>query len=101
MHSFESLLHHAGERIVNVGGTGCACGGTHVKNTADIRGITVTKIKKVLGVSLVPGFPAQIRQSALLFKFASTGKPGKYLSNLVKSVWIMIKLRTCKLNSWS
>ncbi len=37
-----------GERIVNVGGTECACGGTHVKNTADICGITVTKIKKVV-----------------------------------------------------
>ena len=37
----------SGERMVNVGGTVCACGGTHVKNTADIRGVTVTKIKKV------------------------------------------------------
>ena len=36
-----------GERMVNVGGAVCACGGTHVKNTADIRGVTVTKIKKV------------------------------------------------------
>lgn len=33
--------------MVNVGGAACACGGTHVKNTADIRGLTVTKIKKV------------------------------------------------------
>ena len=33
--------------MVNVGGTECACGGTHVKNTADIVGITITKIKKV------------------------------------------------------
>ena len=37
-----------GERVVNVGGVGCPCGGTHVKSTADIRGVTVTKIKKVL-----------------------------------------------------
>ena len=37
-----------GERVVNVGGVGCPCGGTHVKNTADIRGVTVTKIKKVM-----------------------------------------------------
>ena len=37
----------SGERMVNVGGTVCACGGTHVKNTADIQGVTVTKIKKV------------------------------------------------------
>ena len=42
-----------GERMVNVGGAVCACGGTHVKNTADIRGVTVTKIKKVsLGARL-------------------------------------------------
>ena len=33
--------------MLNVGGTECACGGTHVKNTADIVGITITKIKKV------------------------------------------------------
>ena len=32
--------------MVNVGGTSCACGGTHVKNTNVIGGITVTKIKK-------------------------------------------------------
>jgi len=31
--------------MVNVGGTACACGGTHVKNTADVPGLTVTKIK--------------------------------------------------------
>lgn len=37
----------SGERMVDVGGTVCACGGTHVKNTADIQGVTVTKIKKV------------------------------------------------------
>ena len=43
-----------GERMVNVGGAVCACGGTHVKNTADIRGVTVTKIKKVsLGARLL------------------------------------------------
>lgn len=35
-----------GERIVNVGGVSCACGGTHVKNTSDIRGVSATKIKK-------------------------------------------------------
>ena len=33
--------------MVNVGGTECMCGGTHVKNTADIRNFTATKIKKV------------------------------------------------------
>ena len=32
--------------MVNVGGTSCACGGTHVKNTNVIGGVTVTKIKK-------------------------------------------------------
>ena len=37
----------AGERVVNVGGTECMCGGTHVKNTADIGAFTATKIKKV------------------------------------------------------
>ena len=36
-----------GDRVVNVGGTECMCGGTHVKNTADIRSFTATKIKKV------------------------------------------------------
>ena len=30
-----------------MGGTGCMCGGTHVKNTSEIQGLTVTKIKKV------------------------------------------------------
>ena len=38
---------YIGERIVDVGGTECMCGGTHVKNTADIRHFTATKIKKV------------------------------------------------------
>ena len=34
--------------MLNVGGTECACRGTHViHNTADIVGITVTKIKQV------------------------------------------------------
>ena len=37
----------AGERVVDVGGSECPCGGTHVKGVADIRGLTVTKIKKV------------------------------------------------------
>ncbi len=32
---------------MDVGGTECPCGGTHVKNVADIKGLTVTKIKKV------------------------------------------------------
>ena len=36
-----------GERIVNVGGTECPCGGTHVKNTGWIGGMSITKIKKV------------------------------------------------------
>ena len=31
-----------------MGGTGCMCGGTHVKNTSEILGLTVTKIKKVM-----------------------------------------------------
>ena len=39
---------YVGERIVTVGGVSCPCGGTHVKNVADIRAVTVTKIKKVL-----------------------------------------------------
>ena len=30
-----------------MGGTPCMCGGTHVKNTSEIKGLTVTKIKKV------------------------------------------------------
>jgi Ser-tRNA(Ala) deacylase AlaX len=29
-----------------MGGTGCPCGGTHVKKLGDINGVTVTKIKK-------------------------------------------------------
>ena len=37
---------------MNVGGTECMCGGTHVKNTADIRSFTATKIKKVHVTSL-------------------------------------------------
>ncbi len=41
------LIIYSGERIVSVGGSECPCGGTHVKNVTDIRGITVTKIKKV------------------------------------------------------
>ncbi len=41
-----------GERVVNVGGTECPCGGTHVKNVADIKGLTVTKIKKVCCIVL-------------------------------------------------
>jgi len=45
---FEQNIHNnAGDRIVSVGGTECPCGGTHVKNVTDIRGITITKIKKV------------------------------------------------------
>ena len=32
---------------MKVGGVECPCGGTHVKSVADIRGVTVTKIKKV------------------------------------------------------
>lgn len=36
-----------GERVVTVGGLECMCGGTHVKNTLDIRAATATKIKKV------------------------------------------------------
>lgn len=39
--------------MVNVGGTECMCGGTHVKNTADIGSFTATKIKKVIKWSTV------------------------------------------------
>jgi len=42
-----------GERIVNVGGTECPCGGTHVKNTSWIRGMSITKIKKVRKINNV------------------------------------------------
>ena len=31
-----------------MGGVECPCGGTHVKNVADIGAVRVTKIKKVL-----------------------------------------------------
>jgi misacylated tRNA(Ala) deacylase len=34
-------------RIVDVAGCRCPCGGTHVKNTAEIGKITVTRVKKV------------------------------------------------------
>ena len=49
IHEIQLTCTHCpiGERVVNVGGVGCPCGGTHVKNTVDIRGVTVTKIKKV------------------------------------------------------
>ena len=39
--------HAVGERVVEIAGQGCPCGGTHVKNLALIKGIKVTKIKKV------------------------------------------------------
>lgn len=35
------------EREVNVGGVSCLCGGTHVKNTAEIKDLKILKIKKV------------------------------------------------------
>eukprot|EP00038_Savillea_parva_P011285 m.196434 g.196434 ORF g.196434 m.196434 type:complete len:333 (-) comp19805_c0_seq1:12-1010(-) len=35
-----------GLRVVNVGGCTCPCGGTHVKNTSELKSITVTRIKK-------------------------------------------------------
>ena len=38
---------HTGNRVVTVAGLECMCGGTHVKNTSDIRTVTATKIKKV------------------------------------------------------
>ena len=41
------IYTYIGDREVNVGGTACMCGGTHVRNTSEIGGITVTKIKKV------------------------------------------------------
>ena len=44
---FLSSSFEIGERLVNVGGAECPCGGTHVKNTSEIGSITVTKIKKV------------------------------------------------------
>ncbi len=37
----------AGDRMVMVAGMECMCGGTHVKNTRDIRQAPATKIKKV------------------------------------------------------
>ena len=37
----------AGDRVVMVAGLECMCGGTHVKNTRDIKQATATKIKKV------------------------------------------------------
>ena len=40
-----------GERVVTVAGLDCMCGGTHVKNTQDIRAATATKIRKVNGLS--------------------------------------------------
>lgn len=62
-----------GERMVNVGGAVCACGGTHVKNTADIRGVTVTKIKKVsLGAKATTVF---------LHTNLSTMKPTRFLAH--------------------
>ena len=36
-----------GDRVVMVAGLECMCGGTHVKNTRDIKQATATKIKKV------------------------------------------------------
>ena len=41
------LSYYQGERIVNVGGTECPCGGTHIKNTSWIGAMVVTKMKKV------------------------------------------------------
>jgi len=38
----------AGDRMVMVAGMDCMCGGTHVKNTRDIKQVTATKIKKVI-----------------------------------------------------
>ena len=32
-------------RVVNVGGLGCPCGGTHVANTSELRAVTVSAIK--------------------------------------------------------
>ena len=40
-------VNERNEREVNVGGVSCMCGGTHVKNTAEIKGLKVSKIKKV------------------------------------------------------
>ena len=42
-----SCVPCAGDRVVMVAGVDCMCGGTHVKNTHDIRQATATKIKKV------------------------------------------------------
>ncbi|XP_003385755.1 PREDICTED: uncharacterized protein LOC100631819 [Amphimedon queenslandica] len=39
-------VNERNEREVNVGGVSCMCGGTHVKNTAEIKGLKVSKIKK-------------------------------------------------------
>ena len=35
----------AAVRVVTLGGEACPCGGTHVENTADLGGLTVTKLK--------------------------------------------------------
>lgn len=51
MHDDNGLV--AGERVVAVGGLECMCGGTHVKNTLDIKGATALRIKKVSGKSCV------------------------------------------------
>ena len=42
-----TIIFYLDEREVNVGGTSCMCGGTHVKNTEEIGGVVVTKMKKV------------------------------------------------------
>lgn len=42
-----TVIFYLDEREVNVGGTSCMCGGTHVKNTQEIGGVVVTKMKKV------------------------------------------------------
>ena len=33
-------------RVVTMGGVSCPCGGTHVKNVGEIKGVIVTKIQK-------------------------------------------------------
>eukprot|EP00611_Tribonema_gayanum_P032359 TRINITY_DN9626_c0_g1_i1.p1 TRINITY_DN9626_c0_g1~~TRINITY_DN9626_c0_g1_i1.p1 ORF type:complete len:224 (-),score=37.50 TRINITY_DN9626_c0_g1_i1:472-1143(-) len=39
----------AGLRVVSVGGCACPCGGTHVRSTAELRGLRVTKAKAKSG----------------------------------------------------
>lgn len=65
MLDFLCCVSVAGERLVNVGGAECPCGGTHVKNTSEIASLTVTKIKKVLKSRLLSVIIDQLLFSVL------------------------------------